>query len=282
MNNDHLLYMGALRVFHNFGGEGCPDFTIEHDLSHPGLNVLRSTYSIDEIAVGEGSFRKAVRLMRWVHDHLAHNGGPKDVEHVEKDALSILAYAYGKGMEHGVYCRLQAIVFTECCLSIGLPARTLHCLPFSPYDFESHVVSMVYINEMEKWVLFDASNNAYFMDEHGMPLSPLEARHLLALNACHVNDDLQVSFDYKRYMAKNLFYFKFSAKNTFGTDLVESQQTYHLIPSGFDAKTREVAYCEYAMANCPPLFRDEWVQHLEAFKAQEICAVSAAQFLRLK
>ena len=72
-------------------------------------------------------------------------GGTKDVEFILKTSLNILNYAYKKGWEYGVYYRLQAIVFTECCLALGLKSRILHCLPFGPYDFDSHVISIVYI-----------------------------------------------------------------------------------------------------------------------------------------
>jgi len=287
VNNEYLLYTGALRVFKDFSVSKCNDFVIEHDTVNSQYKILQDKYPVREVA-GEGDdFSKVIRLMRWVHDHVLHNGGLKDVEFISKDSVSILDYAYGKGVEFGVYCRLQAIVLTECCLSIGLPARTIHCLPFSPNDFESHVVSMVYINDLNKWVLFDAGNNAYFTDVNKTPLSPLEARVLLSLDECFVNDSLQPYYQcdfhekqmfYKQYMAKNLFYIKFSARNTFGTDLVEGQRTYHLIPLGFNVKEREIAYCEYAIRNSPEQHKGDWEKALEGFKTQERRTVSQEQF----
>lgn len=287
---EYLLLTGALRVFDDFSQVGCSDFAIEHDRTSPGLNTLRDAYSIEKVAGGGDGFSKATNIMRWVHGNVLHNGGTRDVEFVPKDALSILEYAFGKGVEYGVYCRLQAIVFTECCLCIGLPARTIHCLPYSPYDFDSHVVSMVWMDDLKKWVLFDAGNNAYFTDREGMPLSPLEARQWLGLDDCRVGDGLRPTEDaafadkeaaYIQYMAKNLFYMKFSAINTFGTDLVEGQRTYHLIPVGFDAKAREIAYCEYAIRNCPEPLRGDWEAALDAFRKQTIVAVTQEQFLRV-
>lgn len=68
----------------------------------------------------------------------------------------------------------------------------------------THVVTMVYINSLEKWVMLDAGNN--FMGEDNIPLSPLEIREKLANNdiiKCNVEDD-----NYKYYMAKNMFYLK--------------------------------------------------------------------------
>lgn len=82
----------------------------------------------------------------------------------------------------------------------------LHCLPFSPNDFDTHVVSIVYISDLGKWIMLDASNNRFFIDSDNNILSPMEIRSRLACNddiECNVSDD-----NYKRYMAKNMFYFK--------------------------------------------------------------------------
>jgi hypothetical protein len=290
MNSEYLLYTGALRVFDDFSSESCGEFVIEHDIVHPDFRTLHEKYPIREVAGRGDDFSKAINLMRWVYDNVLHNGGRKDVEFVPKNSLSILDYSFGKGVEFGVYCRLQAIVFTECCLSIWLCARTLHCLPFSPYDFDSHVVSMVWIESLKKWVMFDAGNNAYFTDENQMPLSPIEVRNHLSINSCFVSNALQPRYEtaseeknasYMQYMAKNLFYFKFSAKNTFGTDLVDGQKTYHLTPLGFQVREREIAYCKYAINNSPDPLKSGWMNALNDFQKQIISHVSLEQFLRV-
>jgi len=281
MNSEYLLLTGALGVFDNFSESTCKNFVVEHDMSNVKFELLRRQYSLLEVAGNGDDFSKAVNLMRWVYENVLHCGVGEDVD-IQRDPISILEYSFGKGRMPGIYCRHQAIVLTECCLAVGLTARTIHCLPFSPNDFDSHVVSMVYIRELSKWVLFDQSNNAYFKDKNGVALSPLEARRLLGRDEVFVCDDIQRDVNsYKQYMAKNLFYIKFWAKNTFGTDLIEGQTTYHLAPMGFDVKAREIAYCEYAIKNCPSEIRKGWEDALEGFKAQTINAVSEGQFLRI-
>jgi len=281
MNNEHLLLAGALRVFDNFTKSSCDNFTIEHDLENPKFELLRTKYSLLEIAGNGNDFSKAVNLMRWVYNNVLHSGGGDEVD-IQRDPITILEYTLGKGRVPGIYCRHQAVVFTECCLAVGLIARTIHCLPFSPNDFDSHVVSMVFISELNKWVLFDQSNNAYFTDKNEIALSPLEARNLLGRDEVFVCDNIQREVDpYKQYMAKNLFYIKFWAVNTFGTDLIENQVTYHLAPLGFDIQNREIAYCEYAIKNCPEEIRKEWEEALEGFKNQQINTVSEEQFLQI-
>jgi hypothetical protein len=282
MNNEYLLLTGALRVFDDFSKSSCPNFTIEHDVQNPKFELLRNQYSLLEIAGDGDDFSKAVNLMRIVYDNVLHCGGGADAD-IQGDPISIMEYSFGKGRMPGIYCRQQAVVLTECCLAVGLIARTIHCLPFSPNDFDTHVVSMVYINELNKWVLFDQSNNAYFTDKNGIALSPLEARKLLGRDEVNVCENIQRDVEsYKQYMAKNLFYIKFWAKNTFGTDLVDNQTTYHLTPLGFDVKDREIAYCEYAIKNCPEEIKKGWEEALEEFGNQRIHVVSEEQFLRIK
>ena len=280
MNNEYLLLTGALRVFDNFSKSNCGNFFIEHDLKNPNYDLLRNKYSLLKVAGNGKDFSKAVNLTRWVYENVLHCGGGTDAD-IPREPISILEYSFGKGRMQGIYCRHQAVVLTECCLAVGLIARTIHCLPFSPNDFDTHVVSMVYISELNKWVLFDQSNNAYFTDKNGIALSPLEARKLLGRDEIFVCENIQREVDsYKQYMAKNLFYIKFWAKNTFGTDLIENQTTYHLAPLGFDVKKREIAYCEYAIKNCPQEIRKGWEEALENFKNQKVNEVSKEQFSR--
>jgi len=205
MEREYLLLIGALKTFDDFTESNvkCEFF---YNFKSPEFSQLISKYHIDEVAGKGTEIEKAVNLLKWCSENVLHNGGTKDVEFVPKTSLDILNYSFKKGREYGVYCRLQSIVFTECCLALGMKSRILHCLPFSPYDFDTHVVSMVYINSLEKWIMLDAGNNRYFMNEDNIPLSPLEIRCKLANNdslKCNVEDN-----NYKHYMAKNMFYFK--------------------------------------------------------------------------
>lgn len=281
MNNEYLLLTGALRVFDNFSQSSCDNYRIEHDVKNPGFELLRKNYPILEIAGGGDCFSKAKNLMKWVHENVPHCGGGGEVD-IAKDSVSILSYSFGKGRLPGIFCYHIAIVFTECCLASGLIARTIHCKPYSPNDVDTHVVSMVYINEMNKWVLFDPNNNAYFTDKNGIALSPLEARHLLGRDEICVCGNPEDEPDwYKQYMAKNLFYIKFWSINTFGTDLVENQKVYFLAPLGFDTKGREIAYCDYAIKISPDEYTKDWEDYLDIVREQPIITVSEEQFLRI-
>ena len=290
MDEIYSLLTGALEVFCDLSSSEYENYHIFHDITNKKFKQLKRKYPIEEIA-GKGSdFDRSKNIMRWLHENVMHNGNNPDIEIIKMDPLILLNYSFAKGNKKGLVCRHQAVLFTECCLAIGLIARTLHCLPFSPYDFETHVVSMIYLRELKKWVLFDTTNNAYFINAKGIPLSPIEARYYLGKNDINVNDDIQPrngnkietkTSEYKKYMAKNLFYIKYWAMNTYGTDLVKNQKTYYLIPRGFDVKNREILYCEYGTKNTPEPFSSGWEKELIKAKRRIINIVSEKQFLQI-
>ena len=177
MDEIYSLLTGALEVFCDLSSSEYENYHIFHDITNKKFKQLKRKYPIEEIA-GKGSdFDRSKNIMRWLHENVMHNGNNPDIEIIKMDPLILLNYSFAKGYMKGLVCRHQAVLFTECCLGIGLIARTLHCLPFSPYDFETHVVSMIYLRELKKWVLFDTTNNAYFINAKGIPLSPIEARY---------------------------------------------------------------------------------------------------------
>ena len=281
MDNEYLLLTGALKVFANFEQTSCENYVVEHDGNNSNFELLRGKYPIVEIAGNGNDFSKALNLLRWVHNHVPHFSGDRVVE-IPNDSISILDCTFNNGRVPGIFCYHIAIVFTECCLAAGLTARKIHCKPFSPNDMETHVVSMVYISQMHKWVLFDPDNNAYFTDKNGVALSPLEARNALGQDEIYVVGTPQAEPDwYKQYMAKNLFYIKFWAKNTFGTDMVKEQSVYFLAPLGFDVRGREMDYCEYAIKKSPLEYQKGWMDYLAELRKQHIVTVSEEQFLRI-
>lgn len=267
---EYNLYKKLLQQYDNF--DGASDIAFEYDFDNNNFSDLISKYKIDKVA-GDGSeLDKVLNLMNWCSHNVLHNEGLKDVEFINKNSIDILDYSFGKGKEFGVYCRLQAIVFTECCLALGIKSRIVHCLPYSSTDFESHVVSIVYINNLKKWIMIDAGNNQYFVDEKGIMLSPLEIRYRIANEMfikCNMKDDAYIT-----YMAKNLFYFKSLRLNTFGSDDIDNQDLY-CVPKGFDVLKREIEYCEYAIRSLPDYLTEDWKNQLSINKRKtDIKAVS--------
>ena len=65
-------------------------------------------------------------------------------------------------------------ILAECCLALGIPARRVFIMPFSPYDTDNHVVNEIYDDTREKWVMMDPTTGGMFVDENRTPLSLIE------------------------------------------------------------------------------------------------------------
>ena len=250
------VYSGMLKMMDNFEKPltYSANFTYEH--GHPKLIELCDTYSIKQIAGNNGELSQAINLLNWLSDntfHISNYAGD-----VRLNSLGLLKYSYKQGIERGLNCQCLATILTECCLSIGLKARTLYIMPFSPYDEDNHVVTMVFITHLDKWIMLDPSYNAYLIDENGKILSPWEARQLLSgqekIKPCETynyNGDYtgEISGEppqyYIEYMAKDLFWFFCAEKNTFNSAGLDFNQMLFLTPSGFDAKKFQIANIEY-------------------------------------
>lgn len=263
MDNEYYTYIGALRVFNNFSCQ-TDEYAFSYDYNAPEYEKLLMKYRIDKVAGNGSELDKALNLMRWCSENVLHNGGTKDVEFIPKTSVDILDYAFQKGREYGVYCRLQAIYLQNVASRSELNHESCTACHFSPNDFDTHVVSMVYISDMAKWIMLDASNNRYFVNSDKTILSPMEIRNKLAYNdniECNVPDD-----NYKMYMAKNMFYFKSPKINTLGSDLLTEQKTIYCIPCGFDVLEREIAYCQYAIKNTSEEFAQDWKRALSTYQ----------------
>ena len=171
LNEERLrIYSGIL--FHNQTfAEGNPDAQIRYDFSCPEFVTLRETYDLERIA-GKGSdFARAKRLLHHLAPRLHHSSWYDN--HVPCNALDLLEYSFGKP-DQGINCLNKSKTLAECCLALGIYARRVSIMPFSPYDFDNHVVTEIYDRELKKWIMLDATTDGYFVDENKTPLSLLE------------------------------------------------------------------------------------------------------------
>lgn len=244
------IYTGLLKAF-SLSNEVKEDLQFSYDNNHPKLGELNSIFSIDLIAGSGDDFSKAINLLNWVSNHMYHKGdyvGTKGY-----NSLDLLNYSFDKGIQCGINCVGLATILSECLLSIGLKARSVFLMPCSPYDGDNHVVTHVFIKEMNKWVILDPTYNAYFTNEQGLCLSLLELRnHLANQKAVFFNKEAKyndvilnenTTQENIEYFAKNLFYFQTSEISTFGYDLETRFIT--LCPQGYDPKQMRLCNIEY-------------------------------------
>lgn len=118
---------------------------------------------------------------------------------------------------------------------------------------DNHVVTNVYIDSINKWIMLDPTYNSYFLDQNENILSPWEARDILANQRAIITNkeifynDTDATFDelnkhYIEYMAKDLFYMQTTVKSTYYAE--RDNTIVYISPRGFDVKRRNIIHVE--------------------------------------
>ena len=268
------VYSGIL--FHNqeFECGNAEDIIYEFDC--PEYEELRNKYDLVKIA-GKGSdFARAKRLLHYLAPRLTHASWYDN--HIECNALRLLEYSLNNP-EQGINCLNKSKILAECCLAVGIFARRVSIMPFSPYDFDNHVVAEIYDRTLEKWIMLDPTTDGYFIDEAKTPLSLLEMREKFAnaefityVSATDSLKDIKKLRDKYRitntYICKNLFYFKAEQYSTFG----EKKRYVYFVPRNYSIKATEQANLNYRIANLPAEYEDyrqklkERISQMEAYQ----------------
>lgn len=211
---------------------------IKYEFNNEEYAGLLNKYDLAEQA-GDGSeFEKALALMDEYSGRLYHE--PYYDNHIDLNAMDLLDYSLDN-RKQGINCRAKAQILNEMCLSLGIYSRKLWINPNSVYDQECHVVNEVWDSDLKKWVMLDITNNFYWVDGNGTPLSVLEIRdHLANQEFCTPvapDDDLknlersrERNYDNLLYIAKNMAYMYYCVENTVG----ESDEYFFLIPKAWE------------------------------------------------
>lgn len=221
----------------------------------PEFQQLRETYRLAEIAGTGSDFLRAKRLLHHFAPRLTHC--PWYDNHIPCNALQLLEYSLDKP-EQGINCLNKAKILAECCLALGIYARRIRILPYSPYDFDNHVVTEIYDKALEKWIMLDLSTDGYFIDEQKTPLSLLEMRSKFAqgefitfVHSAESVKDLQKlqrkHLETNLYICKNLFYFQAEQDSAFG----EKGQFLYFVPLHYGVKETQQANLRYRLENLP-------------------------------
>ena len=130
-------------------------------------------------------------------------------------------------------------------------------MPLSPYDHDCHVVNEVWDSGLNKWVMLDITNNQYWVDENGVPLSVLEIRQKGAEQAfctpvCPGDDTTNLKKLQEKYMGnfvyimKNMVYTEYCAEYGVG----ETQPFYLLFPDNLETEYEYII--DLTSVNCAP------------------------------
>ncbi len=209
--------------------------TITYKFNADSYSVLREKYDIEKIAGDGTEFEKALNLMNTISPRLSHNGNFTGYSK-EMNAVELLDYALDKP-QNGIFCRAKAQIFNEMFLALNIYSRKLWMVPLSIYDSECHVVNEIWDTVYHKWIMLDTTNNLYWLDENGLPLSALEVREKFA-NQAFVTPimpgdraaDLNKLHDkyesFILYTAKNMAFFRYFMEYGEG----EADVVYSLLP----------------------------------------------------
>ena len=271
------LYSGMLKMMSNFDRPECITPVYNYECENAELAMR---YDLGKVA-GEGSeLTQALNLLNWLSSNTFHSGEYDNS--IPFNALDLLEYTFGQPIGKGVNCMALSKILTECCLAVGLKARIVYIMPFNPYEADNHVVTVVFVQDLDKWVMLDPSYNAYMMDSDGVILSPWEARQVLAEQGeIRLNDGYNYNGDYTgevtgethgyyvEYIAKDLFWF-------IGED--GSGQQFYVAPVGYDAREYFIANIEYRIREFGE--SEGLVKWLEKVKGEDVGYVSLGEFGR--
>ncbi len=267
------VYSGIL--FHNQAFENGNTEEVVYEFDCPEFDELRTKYNLTKIA-GKGSdFVRAKRLLHYLAPKLTHSSWYDN--HIECNALRLLEYSLDNP-EQGINCLNKSKILVECCMALGIYARRVSIMPFSPYDFDNHVVAEIYDRTLEKWIMLDPTTDGYFIDEAKTPLSLLEMRNKFA-NAEFVTFVLSTDslkdvrklrakhLDTNMYICKNLFYFQVEQYSTFG----EKDGDLLFVPLHHSIKRTKQANLKYRIDNLPDEyaeFRNEFEERIPALEQE--------------
>jgi len=245
------LYSGIL--FNNQTFEDGNNKQIKYNFECKEYKILKEKYNLDKIA-GLGSyFIRAKRLLHYLAPKLKHLSNYDN--HIPCNSLDLLEYSLNNP-DHGINCLNKSKILEECCLAIGIYARRVCIMPYSPYDCDNHVVTEIYDRDMKKWIMLDPTTDGLFIDENKTPLSLIEIRDKFAnmeyvsftpsINKINNLEKLKEKYiEQSAYICKNLFYFYIDEYSTFG----DMNKRLCVAPKSFSTKERLIANNIYRIKN---------------------------------
>jgi hypothetical protein len=227
--NDYLDILSIYSTWGNTETETIP-FTYA-DQSDTGLTELRTGYNLDEVAGSGSEIERILNLMQWVHETVPHAGSASNPW--PPTAKNIIQ------ADRAVNCRMIATVLNEVYLSMGFRSRILVCLPEDYPPPDCHVVNIVYSDDLEKWLLMDASFEMYFYDDNNELLGPEEIRSRyisglpIMINPGANHNGSPVAEWAETYMIKNLIWFNTPVSHGYNTEGSAPVQYAALIPGNY-------------------------------------------------
>lgn len=207
-----------------------------------GLYKVREYFMLDTLIDGiEGGWEKALKIEKWLHNNIAHDGSIS----YEGDRNAIDIWEFAKQNGKGVNGGILAVALNELYLSVGLRSRYIYCLPGDKNDIDCDIINEVWIDDLNKWVGIDPSNHAYLTNSDGELLSIKEVREyviedkeLLLNDDANRNGEKRSLDSYLQRMARTLYRFERSSiygynVGTNGSPIHKLRQNIILVPKDY-------------------------------------------------
>jgi hypothetical protein len=168
--------------------------------------------------------------LHWVHNTVSHDGS-NDSGIIDINAYAILTAVRTKHI--GVCCGELATTLNDCYLAMGWASRKVYCYPKDSLDIDndSHVINMVYLPSIHKWIWVDPTNDAYVMDEKRELLSIEEVRNRI-INDKPLILNPDANWNHKSTVIKEYYLYSYMAKNLYVMECP--------INSEYDSETKKV------------------------------------------
>lgn len=264
-------YSGILANNQTFGPGSGGHITYRFDC--PEYEELKNTYALEQTAGSGSDFERAKRLLHYLAPRLTHCSWYDN--HIECNALRLLEYSLDRP-DQGINCLNKSKILQECCMALGIYARRVCIMPYSPFDFDNHVVTEIYDRDMGKWIMLDPTTDGYFVDANRTPLSLLEIRKKFANDefatyapsASRLRDLNKLRQKYhsaNRYICKNLFYFTIERESCFGP----GDNSFVFLPRDFSFREWNIANAQYGLNHLPEEHADMKDRYLRRRKRWE-------------
>lgn len=170
----------------------------------------RRIFHLRKIAGKGNDYVKMMRLCRWVHDSIHHDG--KAVPHVLYN-LRCLMYATARVGKSG-NCFVMAMCLSEALLSVGIKAKYIKGYPLHDETNQYHVFVAAWSKKLRKWIFLDPTYGVWVRDNDGNLLSPSEIRYNLLHDVpMHINPEADYNGNKEaantylsHYLAPNMYY----------------------------------------------------------------------------
>lgn len=136
---------------------------------------MERAFQLSKIPYGKSEFVHMANIMKYVYDLL--NAGERDGVTVPETINSFEVYKVIKNTKTYANCWMHSVMLTEIYLTLGYKARMVRCMTRKGTSItECHCVTLVYSNQYNKWIIMDAANRAYYLNEDMVPMDIIELK----------------------------------------------------------------------------------------------------------